>query len=456
MNRLRVTGLAAGVVLLSATAFAEPAKDVDELLQRVRAVANEQSALDKKRMAEFRSARDEQKNLLKKAEARLRELEKRSRDLEKEFAFNEKKVAELQEDLRIKQGTRGEMFGVARQVAGDTQAQLRESLISAQHPDRAKELSAFATAKDVPSIDQLQKLWLLMQEEMTWSREVTQFEAPVVVADGQTETKKVVRVGTFVAAADGRFLTWNPGDAVLVELGRQPPGSYTNAIADLRSGGEGFMSIPVDPSRGTILSLLVETPSFAERISFGGAIGYIVLGLGAAAFLFGILKLLLLMVAKAKVSSQLKNKTPSPKNPLGRVLGLARGSGEMDVEAFEARLEEGVLRESSRLESGIWVVKVVQVAAPLLGLLGTVTGMINTFQAITLFGTGDPRLMAGGISEALVTTMLGLMVAIPLVLLTSLLNNLSKGITDVLDEQAAGLVAERIESEEKAGAQGMA
>lgn len=438
-------------LLLPRAGLAEPAKNPRELLERVRAVANEQRALDKKRLREFRAARDEQRSLLRKAKARLAQLERRSRALEREFSGNEKKIIELEEDLRIKQGTRGEMFGVARQVAGDTQAQLRESLISAQHPNRAEALVEFAKAKDVPSIDQLQKLWLLMQEEMTWSRDVVRFDADVVGLDGRTGERSVVRVGPFVAASDGKFLTWNAADQILAELGRQPAGTYTSAVAQLDSSKEGFLAVPVDPSRGTILSLLVETPSFAERISFGGVIGYVVIGLGIAAFLFGLLKLLLLVLAKVKVSGQLKSSTLSENNPLGRVLTLAKAGRGLNVEAFEARLEEGVLRENAKLEGGIWVVKVVQVAAPLLGLLGTVTGMINTFQAITLFGTGDPKMMASGISEALVTTMLGLMTAIPLVLLTSLLSNLSRGIADVLDEQAAGLVAERIESQEGSG-----
>jgi biopolymer transport protein ExbB len=106
-------------------------------------------------------------------------------------------------------------------------------------------------------------------------------------------------------------------------------------------------------------------------------------------------------------------------------------------------LDEVVLRESGKLESFIWLVRIVSVVAPLMGLLGTVTGMIRTFQSITLFGAGDPRMMAGGISEALVTTMLGLVTAIPLVLLHAALANNTKKIVDTLDEQSAGLIAQQ-------------
>lgn len=439
-----LTAVAMAIGLVSVPAQAEPASSVQELLARVRGVVEEQSASDQERLRAFRANRNEQKRLLEESKARLKRLEQRSRELEAAFSRNEKRQAELEADLKEKQGTRGELFGVARQVAGDVRALLDESLVSAEHPGRAAQLKELAEAKEVPSIDQLQKLWLLMQEEMTWSREVSRFEADVVSVDGKTQKMPVTRLGTFTAATGDKFLLWSSTEDVLVELGRQPSASYQDAVEKLARPREGFVKVPVDPSRGTILSLLVETPSFLERISFGGVIGYIVIGLGAAAFLFGLLKLAQLLFARAKVNGQLRSSSVRKSNPLGRILALSDTSDPLDAETFEARLEEGVLRESAKLEAGIWVVRVVQVAAPLLGLLGTVTGMINTFQAITLFGTGDPRLMAGGISEALVTTMLGLMVAIPLVLLGNLLSNLSQRIIDILDEQAAGLVADRL------------
>ena len=447
MNRILIAALLSGAATASTPALAQqPAESVDELLQQVRNLIQEQSAADKARLKKFRANRDEQRGLLRQEKERLTNLERRSRALEAEFAANEKKLADLEALLKDRQGTKGELFGVARQVAGDLRAQLEDSLISAQYQDRADQLIPLTKAKDVPSIDQLQKVWLLMQEEMTYSGQVVRFETDVVNANGQTETTDVIRVGPFTASHQDRFLNWKPRDEVLVELGRQPPGRYTTGIARLSEASGGFVSAPIDPSRGKILSLLVDTPSTAERISFGGVIGYIVIGLGSAAFLFGLLKLVQLFLAQVKVASQLRSSTIKTSNPLGRILNLSQSTTNLDVESFEARLDEGVLRESAKLESGIWVVRVVQIAAPLLGLLGTVTGIIYTFQAITLLGTRDPRLMAGGISEALVTTMLGLITAIPLVLLTNLLTNMSKRIIDILDEQAAGMVAERIES----------
>lgn len=437
-------GLALSLSLSPVAAQAEPAKSVEALLKRVKQVVGEQESTDDKRMNQFRADRNEQRRLLAEQKRRLADLEKRSRQLEAQFEKNEKQVEELDAELKDKQGTRGELFGVARQVAGDVRALLLESLVSAEHPGRAEELDELAEAEDVPSIDQLQQLWLAMQEEIVWSGQVSRFQADVVELDGQTVASEVVRMGPFTAGSKGKFVVWTSADQVLVELGRQPGERYMGALSDVSSSFDGFQVAPMDPSRGSILSLLVETPTFLERLSYGGAIGYIVIGLGIAAFLFGIVKLIQLILARAKVGAQLRSSEIKTNNPLGRLLALSRGGAGLDTETFEARLDEGVIRESARLESGIWIVRVIAVAAPLMGLLGTVTGMINTFQAITLFGTGDPKLMAGGISEALVTTMLGLMTAIPLVLLGNLLGNMCQRIIDVLDEQAAGMVADRL------------
>jgi biopolymer transport protein ExbB len=136
---------------------------------------------------------------------------------------------------------------------------------------------------------------------------------------------------------------------------------------------------------------------------------------------------------------------PRADNPLGRVLRVYEENQSADVEKLGLKLDEAILKETPALERGIMLLKVLSVVAPLLGLLGTVTGMIKTFQAITLFGTGDPKLMAGGISEALVTTVLGLVTAIPLLLLHSVVSTRSKNLVQVLDEQSVGLVAERAE-----------
>jgi len=232
---------------------------------------------------------------------------------------------------------------------------------------------------------------------------------------------------------------------MLRELGRQPPSRHLDTVAAFEGATEGYAKLAVDPSRGGLLVMLIDAPSSTERVQQGGAVGFVIIGLGIIALIVGVWRWIAIAITARKVAAQRKNARVDKGNPLGRVLEIAEQNADSDAEALELKLEEVVLRESSQLENYLWLVKTVSVVSPLLGLLGTVTGMIQTFQAITLFGAGDPKMMAGGISQALVTTMLGLIVAIPLVLLSDTLANSTRKIIDILDEKSAGLIALRSE-----------
>jgi biopolymer transport protein ExbB len=186
----------------------------------------------------------------------------------------------------------------------------------------------------------------------------------------------------------------------------------------------------------------------SERIEQGGPVGYTIIVIGLFGLAVGAWKWVTLSIVSRKVQAQRNRERADPGNPLGRVLGVYEANPNSDSEALELKLSQVVLVESERLERFLWLVRVVSVVAPLLGLLGTVTGMIQTFQAITLFGAGDPKMMAGGISEALVTTMLGLMTAAPLVMLYAFLSTSRRRIVSVLNSQSAGLIAMRVEQRE--------
>ncbi len=243
----------------------------------------------------------------------------------------------------------------------------------------------------------------------------------------------------------GKYLQWKDDAQKLIELGREPAARYQSTVADLEEATEGVVRFAVDPARGSILGMLVQTPNFEEQIQAGGPIGYAIIVLGSTTFLMALLRMIYIFLVSRAVDSQVKNDQPSEKNPLGRVLLVYEENKESDTETLELKLDEAILRETARAERFSWLIKVVAAVAPLMGLLGTVTGMIKTFQMITLFGAGDPKYMASGISEALVTTMLGLCVAIPLVLLHSIVSSMSKRVVDVLEQQSAGLVAARAE-----------
>jgi len=416
------------------------ATSADDLLRKVREGFEVRTQDNKERERRFAAARGEQAKMLADAKAREAREEATSQRLEKQYQENEVTIAELEAALEQRMGNLGELFGVTRQIAGDTRGIVEASLTTSQFGlERAEFLEELGKSKELPSIKELERLWAEMLHEMNEQGKVVTYEADVYTPSG-VERQQVTRVGAFTAIANGAYLLWDPTDRQLQTLSRQPPARFTDTIADF-DNGTGLTGLAVDPSSGSLLAVLIESRELIERLPEGGAVGYTVIALGLMAFALGVIKMLQLFIVGRKVAAQKKNSRPDTGNPLGRVLAVATDNPDADREQLELMLDEVVLRESSKLEGFIWLVRIVSVVAPLMGLLGTVTGMIRTFQSITLFGAGDPRMMAGGISEALVTTMLGLVTAIPLVLLHAALANNTKKIVDTLDEQSAGLIA---------------
>jgi len=428
-------------------AVVPPGLTIDQLLERVREGWRAERAENQRREREFRSARSRQKDLLEEAKATLAAEEARSDQLEEDFENNELKIAEQEDLLAQRLGTLGELFGVVRQVAGDTRSQVENSLISAEYPGRIPFLDKLGQSKALPSIEALEGLWATLLQEMSESSKVSRFRTNVVKVSGEEVEQEVIRVGAFNAVSDGEYLKWIADVGKLGEIGRQPAPKYVDSIEDLESNESGLARFAIDPARGQILALLVNTPDLRERIAFGGSIGYAIIILGSLTFLFGLVRLGFVSSISRKVSVQKSASEPDEGNPLGRVLKIYADNRSLDTETLELKLEEQVLKESAKIESFLWLIKVVSAVAPLMGLLGTVTGMINTFQIITLFGTGDPKMMASGISEALVTTMLGLLTAIPLVLMHAVLFSMARGVTTVLEEQSTGLIAKQSEAE---------
>jgi len=421
------------------------AKSLQELLEIVRQGWRDEKKENQQREAEFRQAKADQEKLLANAKAVQAREEARSEELERTFTENETRLAETEATLTERLGSLGELFGVVRQVAGDAAGIVDGSLISAEIPGREEFLAELGKSKALPSIELLTDLWYELQREMTEQGKVVRFTAPVLTLEGGSEERQVIRAGVFSAISNGEYLLWDPVNQRLTELARQPPSKYLSTVAPFEKLTEGMGRLAVDPGRGSLLSVLIDTRTLTERIPEGGYVGYTIIALGAIAAVLAIVRWFMVFVASRKVAAQQKSDKADPGNPLGRVLGVYEANRDVDPETLELKLDEAVMRESSKLERFIWLVKVVSVVAPLLGLLGTVTGMIRTFQAITLFGAGDPKMMAGGISEALVTTMLGLMIAIPLVLLHALLASSTKRIIEILDEQSAGLIARQAE-----------
>ncbi len=443
IRRIVILGLLA---VCSGTTFAAPAPaSLDELLETVRDRAAQEAKLDQTREREFREAKQKQAELLAKAKAELRAEEQRAGELRSQFERNEKSLAELEQQLHERMGAFGEIFGVVRQVAGDAAGTFQNSLISAQYPERIEFARELGRRKALPSINELDQLWFVLQQEMTESAKNMRFETDVVAADGTQRRATVTRVGTFNAVSDGRFLRLLSESAQLSELPRQPASSYQRIAAGFEQAQGGLVPMVVDPSRGAILSQLIRAPRLSERIEQGRLVGYVIIGLGIIGLLLVSERFVRLTLAEHNIKRQLKSDSADTTNPLGRILAVYQGNRGADVEALERKIDEAILRETPALERGLPIIRILAVMAPLLGLLGTVIGMIETFQSITLFGTGDPKLMAGDISQALVTTVLGLCAAIPLILLHSLVSGKSKRCVGILEEQSAGLIAAHAE-----------
>jgi len=427
-------------------AAAEPTpepKSLFELLDLVKQGLEVETAENLARERRFQQARAEQQRLLAEAKATLAAKEQIGERLEQTYNENEVSIAESEARLTERLGQLGELFGVVRQVATDASGQVWDSLTSSQLGGRKELFERLGRSKELPTTDDLERLWYELQREMTEQGQIVRYPAPVLTTEGQVEEQQVVRAGVFSAASQGKYLLWEPKEEKLRELTRQPPSRYLNTVEPFEEATQGIVRFAVDPSRGSLLAALTDTPNFTERIQQGGYVGYTIIVLGIVALALGLIRWVAVSVASRKVSVQRKSDYVRKDNPLGRVLSVFEDNRDADAETLELKLDEAVLREASSLQRLQWLVKTVSVVAPLLGLLGTVTGMIRTFQAITLFGAGDPKMMAGGISEALVTTMLGLTMAIPLVLLYETLANSTRRVIDVLDEQSAGLIAAR-------------
>ena len=446
MNRIAaflLTLCALGFTLGPAAAGADA---LDDLLRQVRQAKAEEARLNRQREEEFRRAANRQAELLAAAKAKLAAEKKRGEALKKRFDENEKKLAEAEELLRQRQGNLGELFGVVRQVAGDVAGILDASLVSAQYPGRSKKLIEMSKEKKLPTIPELEELWYQMQHEMTESGKVVKYNDSVVAVDGTESRQEVVRVGVFNAVSNGKFLRYLPETDQLIVLPRQPARRYTEMAANLQKATSGMVPMAVDPSRGSILNLLVQTPNLKERIEQGKEVGYIIIGLAIFGFVIALYRILALGITGLKVRSQLRHPDkPKKSNPLGRILLTWQENQNADLETLERKIDEAIVKEVPRLQRGLSIIKILAVIAPLLGLLGTVTGMIQTFQAITLFGTGDPKLMAGGISQALITTVLGLVAAIPLTFLHAWVSSRSKALVQILEEQSAGIIARQAE-----------
>ncbi|GIS85698.1 MAG: flagellar motor protein MotA [Woeseia sp.] len=439
------------ISLMSIPAYSQQsANTIDQLLDRVQQGKLSDTKENQQRETEFRQKRDQQERMLADAETTKVNEEIRSSELEALFEANEAVNNDLQDTLNERLGALKELFGVMQQVAGDARTRFDNSVTNVQYPDRTMFLEDLAkkigSNSKLPSIAEIERLWFMLQQEMTESGKVVKFTADVIDTNGAKSPTEVVRVGLFNIVADGKYLNYSPETKNVTEIPRQPEGRrFTGSTSELFNPSDEKIAFGLDPTLGGVLASLVARPNLIERVQQGGIVGYLVILLG----LFGVSiagqRWFILQAADKAVTAQLESSTISDDNALGRVLGVYENNKSVDTDTLELKLAEAVFKETPELNKGLLIIKVISVVAPLMGLLGTVTGMIKTFQAITLYGTGDPKLMAGGISQALVTTVLGLTVAIPTTLLHTIVSGRSRRVTQIIQEQAAGIIANHSE-----------
>ncbi|WP_198264972.1 MotA/TolQ/ExbB proton channel family protein [sulfur-oxidizing endosymbiont of Gigantopelta aegis] len=426
------------------------ANDLDTLLKEVKQSGLLSDKKNKAREQRFKQQHHARKKLLAQVKEELALALQRSETLKKQLQNNDKKLADIDVNISQKGANLGELFGVVRQISGETYARFNNSIISIQYSQRGILLKQLSDSRSLPAITDLKQLWYEMQRQMTQSGKNVQFKQMIITAEGNEEERLVTRIGEFNSLSDGHYLQYLRKSNQLVELNQQPPQRFLNQITQLEiatnTSQKGEIALAIDPSGGTLLSLLSQMPDIQERIRQGGIIGYIILFIGTLSLLIALERYFYLATIGFKMTRQRKSNQPSMNNPLGRIMTVYHQfKAQHSIETLSLKLDEAILSETPKLERRLVMLGLFATVAPLLGLLGTVIGMIETFQSIALFGTGDPKLMSGGISQALVTTGLGLIVAVPAVLLHGFLQTKSNRLIQILDEESAGYIAQLAE-----------
>jgi biopolymer transport protein ExbB len=422
----------------------EPISELEQLIIDI------QSKVDIEKRFDFSRTSTKEKQLadLKKINSKLKTDLKNAEDLSQrlinQFDQNEKILAELEEKLTLKLGNLGEMFGVVKQVSGQTRGEFKNSITNIDNPARDLFLKNLAESKKLPDLSDISNLWVELVKEIRNAETIKVFKTNVLTADGNNDELEVLRIGTFSITHEGMFLKHLVETNQIEFLPSQPAGVSKRKLKNLQMDPEGIFTIDIDPTRGAILEKLIQKKNLFQRIADGGLVGYVIILLGLAGVALASERIYVLRKVLQSIKDQENNENVSKDNLLGLLINTAKDNINESLDSLELILDEKIQSITPSIQVRVKAIKLIATVAPLLGLLGTVIGMIETFQAITLFGTGDPKLMAGGISQALVTTMLGLIVAAPLLFMHSYAENYSNTIIAFLEEKASGIVANKV------------
>jgi len=437
------------------------------LYEGMRQQRQTQAKLNRQREQRFLDEKYQQQNNLKQLKKQVQAKQHALEQLKTDVQLSAHEIKQLKTQLNERAHALRDLFSVWKQVSTDTLVNSQNSLISSEHPQQVKQLQSMVAKKILPESVDLDALKALLQQDILQSGQVTNFQSLVAQPNGEANSQTIQRVGPFTATASGRFLQYDSAQHSLAEASQQPANHYLNTIktqAYQSLSPNTIIPVVIDPSRGVVLERLALLPTWQERLQQGGYIGYAIIILGIIGITLAGARWIIISRTRHQISQQIK--TPehiNTNNPLGKIFAAYQNSLpattldstvdekagtaiEPDTESLEVRLQEIVIQEMPRLDKGLGVLKLLAAVAPLLGLLGTVVGMINTFQTITLVGSADPKLMAGGISQALMTTVLGLLVAVPLLFSHSFVSSRARLVMVFLSQQSLGLIAQSLES----------
>lgn len=393
---------------------------------------------------------------LERIKRALAETEKRRSDIDKTFS----EVSQNRADLS---GRYEKDMADMKTVEGAVRTALRHSIerraVSPLNSFYAKgfaTMSALLARESFLGFGDMQQYTDILFQDMVSTGRVEKKKVDVVGITGRIEEVELYHAGGFFlgyAEKDGIFALPNGG---------RPALSLLTQSATLRNqikqwiNGEGSL-LPIDITGGAALRALEQRRGVREWIEAGGMLLYPILFAGFVGFLVALGKWLHLFgqvrlkvpLKKQFFSSLQKGQLADAAHildqvkrcPASRVLKRALAWANHSVDVLDNALQEGYMRELSTLERALSIIGVLASIAPLLGLLGTVTGMIETFQAITIFGTGDPRMMSTGISEALITTQAGLGIAIPLLLVHHFLKRRIAFLLDDMEANGTAMAA---------------
>jgi len=416
--------------------------DLDLLVESVKTTASIRAKEDRARLNKFISDKNKQQALLDNMKYRLTLEERRSERLTKEYEDNDSQLSDLEEQLTLKLGSFGELFGIVRQTAGESKGQFMLSLTNIEFPERIEFLGDLAERKslDLPTTEELERLWYEILNELNQSGKVKSYNADILTKSGELVNQDVMRIGVFNSVSNGDYLNLVAEQNLLEYLAKQPERSIRRSVKKLQNSDD-YREVFIDPTRGSLLTKLIDRDTWLERINAGGFVGYVIIIILILGLTMGVLRFKFLDEESKSINKELETNNFSEDSILGKLNSIYSKYSGNNPEDLESQLEDILAKATPPLEKNLSVIKLLAAVAPLLGLLGTVIGMIETFQAITLFGTGDPKLMAGGISQALVTTMLGLIAAVPLLFVHNILDSRSRAISQIYEEQAIGLLA---------------